>query len=436
MIDKNTSILRDVFRVLVISPHKGNGGGEQASFWRNSGSKIKVYQCNLRDSALPENNFDMALFHSKILKKGYIKKMQQLIGDAERSAFPVFGVFDHIPPRGAIKSLKHFFSDIRCVPSTPEKLARYITLWSEYIRRDKVRVLKKKRLHWWLKKARRKDVWIKKEITQLHTQLSRIRGALDSMELWHQQRRLERELKIAHSIQSGLLPKSIPVFDGYDFDAVCMPAREIGGDFFDFYRISNSRLGFVIGDVATRGIPAALVMTEIRGMWRTLMVNAHSPQTVVSKINMLLYEDLKDMWGMFVSLFCGIIDRKTKKLIFTNAGHSYPVLYRPSADQMLELKEGGKVLGIKRDAYYQEGEIDLHPGDLVVCYTDGISECHQHADLLFGKEKLYKIIKQNWKHSVKYIKDTIFHELDDFLGMSDSHDDRALVLFKCKQVPR
>ena len=95
-------------------------------------------------------------------------------------------------------------------------------------------------------------------------------------------------------------------------------------------------------------------------------------------------------------------------------------------------QDGGKVLGIKKNAYYQQGVIELLPKDLVVCYTDGITESHNCPDSLFGKEKLYDIVKKNSRHSVRYIKEAIFHEVDAFLGISDSHDDRALVIFKRK----
>jgi|GEM_PF-2246486 len=378
--------------------------------------------------------YDMAVFFGNSIKNGFDSEMELILDEFKRrnlGTVPVFGIFEKIQPARAVNLLKNTFCDIRLSPAEEGKVCDYILDWSTHINCGDLCSLRKKRIRSWGKSVEKKNRWLKKEVMQIQNQLFRIQHVVDSMEMWQQGRRLDRELKIANTIQSSLLPKNLPSFAGFEFDAVCIPAKEVGGDFFDFFRIDNNRLGFVIGDVATCGIPAALLMTEIRGMWRALMLDARSPRSVVGQINSLLCNDLEGMWGLYVTLFCGIIDRKRKILSYTNAGHCYPVLYRRKEDLLIELSEGGKVLGINSAGDYEESTVELIAGDLAVCYTDGITESHQSGDIFFGKQKLYEIIKQNSVNSVKYIKESICREVDDFLGISEFHDDKALFLFKC-----
>ncbi len=435
MIKNQFEVIKPKINVLFVN-FNGFIPSERVSFLDNNCAYQPIEFFNWGgDCEIPRNlKYDMAVIVGESVKNGFESKLGCILGELKRNkigSIPIFGVFEKIQPGNAVKLLKNIFSDIRISPAKENKIRDYVLDWSRYIEGNELSGLRRKRIRSWGKSIISKDTWLKKEVIQIQNQLFRIQHVVDSMEMWQQGRRLDRELKIANTIQSSLLPKNLPLFPGFEFDAVCIPAKEVGGDFFDFFRINNNRLGFVIGDVATCGIPAALLMTEIRGMWRALMIDAQSPKSVVGQINSLLCHDLQGMWGLYVTLFCGIIDRKKKTLTYTNAGHCYPVLSRKKDDFLTEFSEGGKVLGINTDGEYKESETELVGGDLVVCYTDGITESHQNEDIFFGKHKLYQIIKQNSMHSVKYIKESIFKEVDDFLGISQFHDDKALFLFKC-----
>ncbi len=402
-------------------------------YTHNDQMGIDLYRWDIRESSCPARHFDLIFVTGKNADEvdlSGLKKALNGVQSQHNGLIPVVGMFRRIDSGKAVTLLKDIFCDVRKMPRTAEKMAKYITLWLNYVNRNMLGKLKRRQLKHWKEKNTLKESWLNKEIFNMQAQLFRIQHSIDSMEMWQRGRRLDRELKIAHSIQSILLPAKLPSFAGFDFDAVCLPAREVGGDFYDCCCIDENRLGFVIGDVATRGIPAALLMAGIRGMWRSLMLNAVNTCDIVSQINSLICDDLQNMWGMYITLFCGIVDRSDGTLMYTNAGHCYPVVYRKKTGCLEELKIGGQVVGIHPDITYEQATVQMNKKDMVIAYTDGITESHTGRSELFGKEKLYEIIKKNSRHSVKYIREIICREIDDFMGISEHHDDKALFLFK------
>ncbi|MEW6535871.1 MAG: PP2C family protein-serine/threonine phosphatase [Candidatus Auribacterota bacterium] len=422
---------QDTLRVLVVSFKPGEEM-RKVSFLNNRLSRIDVFKWNPLITETPEGAYDMVIIYSPFPRQSYLSKLRELTTRIEPAVKAVFGVFDNIDPEEAVTLLSGDFYDVRIIPSSPEKFSQCILTWYDLFRKGLLGMLQKKREHYWKKKAVRRRSAIHNEFKLLNQRICGMQEQLQALNLWQQGSRLDRELKIAHNIQLGLLPKKIPCISGFEFDAEYQPAREIGGDFFDFFRISKHKLGFIIGDVATRGIPAALMMTQIRGMWRALMNTSISPRSVVSRLNYLLHQDFKKMWGMYVSVFCSVVDLKEKVITYTNAGHCYPAVYRASDDSFTELKEGGAVLGVSHKTYYREQAFSLMPQDLVVFYTDGITESHTRPDALFGKDTLYAIIRHQAGNAISDIKSSVFAEIDGFLGTSDFHDDKALVLLKYK----
>ncbi len=433
MIDGNFYEQKSKINVLQIPISADESDPRGFAYSKNDQLGIDLYRWDIRQSSCPSRRFDLIFVtadNADAVDLSHLKKALTGVKSLRGDIMPVVGIFKKIESSKAITLLKDVFCDVRRMPRTADKMARYIALWLNYVNRNMLNKLKHRQLRRWNHKRTVRDSWLKKEMFNMQAQMFRIQHAIDSMEMWQRGRRLDRELKIAHSIQSILLPSKLPAFAGFDFDAVCLPAREVGGDFYDCYCIDDKRLGFVIGDVATRGIPAALLMAGVRGMWRSLMINAGNTGDIVSQINSLICNDLQNMWGMYITLFCGIIDSDAGTLMYTNAGHCYPVVYRAKSNCMEELKEGGNVIGIHIDTKYEEATIQLNARDVVVAYTDGITESHTGNSEFFGKEKLYEIIKKNSRHSVKYIRDVICRELDDFMGISEHHDDKALFLFK------
>lgn len=402
-------------------------------YTKNDQLGIDLYRWDTRHMPCPKERFDLIFVtgdSASELDLSDLKTALDKVNSCSNGSLPVVGMFKQLGSRDAVTMLKDIFYDVRKMPDTADLMARYITIWLEYVNRNMLGTLKRRRLKRLRQRRNRGTSWLRNELFSMHAQMYRIQHSIDSMEMWQRGRRLDRELKIAHGIQSILLPSKLPSLEGFDFDAICLPAREVGGDFYDYYRIDETRLGFVIGDVATRGIPAALLMAGVRGMWRSLMIAAESTSDVVSQINKLICSDLQNMWGMYITLFCGIVDRSKATMRYTNAGHCYPVVCRGNGKQLMELKTGGHVLGIHHKTCYDEAIVKLEHDDLVVAYTDGITESHTGGTEFFGKEKLYEIIKKNSGHTVKYIRDIICRELDDFLGLSEHHDDKALFLLK------
>ena len=398
-----------------------------------SASNFDINHLNVKEKISLSASTDIVILITHSVEKiniEFIENLKSMLVIDGGNPIPVFAFFKNLPPESCLSFLQYVFSDIRVMPRSQNEFKRAVKFWHKYILKKRLHKLRKKRVKYFAELLNNNKNTLSRDLFTIQSQLFRVEHILESMELWQNGSRLEKELKIAHSIQNMLLPKKLPEFPGFDLDAVCYPAKEVGGDFYDLIRIDKNRLGFIIGDVATRGIPAGLLMAEIRGMWKALIKYNTTTQEVVERINKLICDDLQNMWGMYISFFCGIINNKTNKLYYTNAGHCYPVLYRDRKKEMFELKSGGTVLGISPDTLYEQGEIDISVDDLIVCYTDGITESHIEPNLLFGKEKLYEIIKQNALSSVKYIRDKIFQSLNDFLGVINDNDDKALLIIK------
>ena len=391
---------------------------------------------NIKEKFFLDDNTHFVIIAAKSVEKlniDFIENLKAMLLGEGRANIPVFAFFKNLPPETCLSFLRYVFSDIRVIPRTQPEFKKAVKFWHKFILKNKLNKLRKKRIKYFTDLLNNNKNTLSRDLFTIQSQLFRVEHILESMELWQNGSRLEKELKIAHSIQKMLLPKKLPEFPGFELDAVCYPAKEVGGDFYDLIRIDKNRLGFIIGDVATRGIPAGLLMAEIRGMWKALIKYNTTTQEVVERINKLICVDLEKMWGMYITFFCGIINNETNKLYYTNAGHCYPVLCRSEKKEIIELKSGGTVLGISPDTVYEQGEIDVSLNDLIVCYTDGITEAHIDPNLLFGKEKLYEIIKQNAINSVKYIRDKIFQSLNDFLGVIYDNDDKALLIIKNNQ---
>jgi serine phosphatase RsbU (regulator of sigma subunit)/anti-sigma regulatory factor (Ser/Thr protein kinase) len=201
--------------------------------------------------------------------------------------------------------------------------------------------------------------------------------------------RIEQELLTARQIQQSLLPKDVPALPGWQFTPYYRPAREVGGDFYDFLLFDDGRLGIVIGDVTGKGVPAALVMAITRTMLRTAARATAPPGEVLARDNDLLAADLAP--GMFVTCFYALFDPRGGGLRFANAGHDLP--YRRHVDGVSELRATGLPLGIMPGARYEEAEAQLAPGDGVLFYSDGLVEAHNPAHAMFGFPQLMALME-------------------------------------------
>jgi sigma-B regulation protein RsbU (phosphoserine phosphatase) len=186
--------------------------------------------------------------------------------------------------------------------------------------------------------------------------------------------RMERELQMARAIQESLLPRQMPEIPGYEIAARWLSAREVAGDFYDLFTLSDDTMGLVIADVSDKGAPAALFMASARSMIRSHALAGYAPLETLSRTNKMIVDDTSD--GTFVTVFYSEF-RVDGSAIHVNAGHNPPVIYRRSRDQVSFLPRGGRALGWFRENPLRPVEMTLEPGDVVVYYTDGLTDAER-----------------------------------------------------------
>jgi serine phosphatase RsbU (regulator of sigma subunit)/anti-sigma regulatory factor (Ser/Thr protein kinase) len=196
--------------------------------------------------------------------------------------------------------------------------------------------------------------------------------------------RIEQELKVATLIQQNFLPRELPDLPGWQVDAYYKPAREVGGDFYDFFTLETGEVAVVIGDVTDKGVPAAMVMAAARSVLRASGTRIVSPGEVLERVNELLVPDIPDR--MFVTCLYAVVDPATGRIRFANAGHNLP--FARTSDGAVELRATGMPLGLLPGMTYDEVEAVLAPGEALLLYSDGITEAHGAEREMFGTERL------------------------------------------------
>ena len=234
--------------------------------------------------------------------------------------------------------------------------------------------------------------------------------------------RLNQELHVARSIQRTLLPKDLPIFPGWKLAEYYKPAREVGGDFYDFLSFEDGRLGIIIGDVTDKGIPAALVMASTRSMLRSVAQGEGSPGAVLERVNNLLYQDIPPR--MFVTCLYAILDTASGRLIYANAGHDLP--YLSHNGHASELLATGMPLGLMPAMSYEEKEATLVPGDSILFYSDGLVEAHDPKRAMFGFPRLMTLLEEHPDNTP--VIDYLLSKLDEFTGPGwEQEDDVTMV---------
>jgi serine phosphatase RsbU (regulator of sigma subunit) len=243
-----------------------------------------------------------------------------------------------------------------------------------------------------------------------------------------EQHKLAKELEIARTIQMNLLPKVYPLVDNLDISAMSLPAKKVGGDYYDFIDLSQGRYGIVIADVSGKGVAAAILLATVRA---SLLIEAKKDNaTVISVINQLNQMACRDATNnMFITMVYGIIDPVNKQFEFTNAGHPYPLLFETS-DKVTPLKTGGCFLGIMENTEYKCKKIPIKPWQTYVFYSDGVTDTMNPSGDLFGLDKLKDVIRAHLHCSAQEIRDGIHQACLDFRDGADQFDDFTLVVMK------
>lgn len=245
--------------------------------------------------------------------------------------------------------------------------------------------------------------------------------------------RLEKELDVARDIQKKILPNKIPASNRLEISALFVPAFEVGGDYYDFFELDHERFGFVVADVSGKGISAAFIMAEVKGIFESLSKIISNPRELLIKANDILKGSLDKR--NFVTAIYGVIDKNSGLLNFARAGHT-PILYC-SGGKVERLQPAGVGLGLDYSSTFasslKEMEIQLKNNDIIVCYSDGITEAKNNREEDFGYERLDFLILKNCKKSLDTISNEIMKELSVFSQNHSQHDDITLVIFRWNQ---
>jgi phosphoserine phosphatase RsbU/P len=279
-------------------------------------------------------------------------------------------------------------------------------------------------------------------------QLSALGEAFDSMTASverllresQEKSRLEGELEIAREVQRQLFPQSPPHVKGLTLYGVCKAARSVSGDYYDFLKFGENGVGLVLGDVSGKGISAALLMAAIQSALRAQFYDGFAPHggqggepfrtaDVVTRLNLQLHETTPA--EKYVTFFFGHYDAESRKLTYTNAGHLPPVVFR--RDGMERLRCGGTVVGLFQGVTYEQAETQLQPGDLVLAFTDGITEPENVYGEEFGEERVLEVVRHSLHAPPEIIGEEVYRSVSDWTGSPELQDDMTLVIAKATE---
>jgi len=244
--------------------------------------------------------------------------------------------------------------------------------------------------------------------------------------------RLIRELDIARSVQQQFLPKKIPLLSNYEIAAICQPAWEVGGDYYDYFHFNKNRIGFAIGDVSNKGISAAFFMTLVKGILKALSREQIEPAEILCETNRLFYDDVER--GNFISMIYGILDTESGIFTFSRAGHNPLLLLVGQSDDGRWLTPPGVGIGLLPDKQFRSAirqeNIEIKVGDCIVLYTDGYSEAMNPNLEEYGEDRLKQLIERNRNHTPAEIIRELESDILKWQGKQPAHDDRTIVVIK------
>jgi len=237
--------------------------------------------------------------------------------------------------------------------------------------------------------------------------------------------RVEQELRVARIIQEASLPKEVPQLEGWEISPLYRPAREVGGDFYDFFELEDGRVGVVVGDATGKGVPAALVVTATYSMLRAVAqaLGSFSPGEVLAQVNETLLARIP--LNMFVTCFYAILEPTSGHLVYANAGHDLPYLHRNGEAE--ELRARGMPLGLMPGMSYEQKEIVLERGDSALFYSDGLVEAHAPNSEMFGFPRLRELVTEHGGEE-RSLEEALLEELYSFVGEGWEQEDDITLL--------
>lgn len=241
---------------------------------------------------------------------------------------------------------------------------------------------------------------------------------------------LQNELGVANTIQQSILPTQFPDDPDYQIDGHMIPARGVGGDFFDVMRLDRGRVGLAVADVSDKGVPAALFMMLTRTLLKGAAIGGAGPGGVLKEVNRLLHED--NDTAMFVTVFYAIFDPGSGTLVYANGGHNPPLLVHGNGNSDILAQTGGIALGLLPDNDYAEQTVTLEPGEAVVMYTDGVTEAVNGEAEEFGMDRLQGVFGATPYTNAQDANRAVFQAVSDFTGDTPQFDDITGLTLYCK----
>lgn len=246
-----------------------------------------------------------------------------------------------------------------------------------------------------------------------------------------EKQQIENELKIAREIQVALLPEQLPIIDGYQVAADNIPALQVGGDYYDVIKLTDTKYAFVIADVSGKGTPASILMSNIQSAVHSYLklytISSFDIALSTKYINELIYANTTP--EKFITFFWGILDTEDNKLEYINAGHNHPYLFR--GDEVIELDKGGLMVGVIADGIeYETGSVTLEDDDVLVMYTDGVTEAQNILKEDYGDDRLKTLVKENVNDNAGELSIKIKNALKEFAGSAKQFDDITLIVIK------
>jgi serine phosphatase RsbU (regulator of sigma subunit) len=278
------------------------------------------------------------------------------------------------------------------------------------------------------------------QLGELAGSFNQMTGSIENLlQTAAEKKRLEEELRIARQIQMSLLPRGPLEMPGLGVTALCVPAREVGGDYYDFFPLGASRLGVLIADVAGKGTSAALYMAELKGLVLSLSQIYQSPRQLLIEANRILSATLDSR--SFITMTYAVIDVANGVMTYARAGHT-PLIFLPASGTGAQvLVPNGMVLGLRIEGaearfgeLLEEKQVRLGVGDVIVFYTDGITEAMNPASDLFGESRLSRIVEEHGHLQSGELRERILREIEAFVGSADQHDDMTMILIKVTEA--
>ncbi|MCI0512064.1 SpoIIE family protein phosphatase [candidate division KSB1 bacterium] len=270
------------------------------------------------------------------------------------------------------------------------------------------------------------------EKTLLSILATQIAIAFENSKLYQEKlakRHIDEEMSIAREIQRMLLPQQFPREARFEISAINIPSQEIGGDYYDFIQFDSQHVGLAIGDIAGKGIPGSLLMSNLQATFRAAAQISQDPSAVMNLINKQITRTTTP--EKYATFFYGIFNAEKYLLTYTNAGHNLPLIIR--ADQTINLlKESDLIIGVDEHVNYRQTQIRLRPGDFLICYTDGVTEALNSQLIEFGEERFYKLLlHENWS-SAQELRNYIYETVHEYMLGTKQYDDLTLVILMVK----